>query len=418
MHNSQQTRQGNAPMIVMIFLIIFTVSFGVGAYFQEKAVKEQIKGDNAGKVKPSSSIIAIKDLIFKEQQKIETKQDEIRQLGLLTQYYNREIAALGEFYREPYTDSEGQVVPGKFIGIYERDPGEQIPATHHYHASKIIKHNHAVIELWQKHFDSPARKETPHLKAVTEKFREGTNEIDRQGGEAEDNILGTIDRLDEELSKLNTRLSELQKEYRNQWSIKQTRKIQLEAQIRRLLELELRWMTQLESDGEILQTGVDYNFIIVNIGMQQKVRPGMRFEIFNFDKGQYKRKGLCEVIKTDRSISTCRVIVEDNKKHNPIAIGDHIGNPVYDKLKPKTFVLAGEFNMYNKEDLTYFIERAGGKVSPTLKPGVDFLVASHRSDVAQDQAREYNVLAMDEATLVKYLDTTFSTAEEQSRKKK
>ena len=403
---NSRTRQGNGGMMVLIFLAIFTIAFGAAAFMQNTAIKEQRKGDSQGTIKPTQSLVAVNDNIFKAQQDISKKETRLAELNKATHYYDREIAALGEFYRAPYKDPEGTIVPGEFIGLANRADGT--PFTHHNQANKLIQHQHDILKMWEAHFGSAARQDTPELKQAASDFREATNEIDREGGEAEENILGTIDRLQEELDKLRDRRSKIEADYRLQSSIKQTRKNQLEAKIRRLLELELRWMTSLESDGNILQTGVDYNFIIVNIGNKEGVQSGMRFEIFNHDKGQYKRKGMCEVIKVESTISTCRVMIEDDKKYDPIAIGDHIGNPVFDAHDPKTFVLAGEFKMFNKSDLEYFIKQAGGQVSPVLKPGVDFLVASHRSEEAQDNAREYDLLAMDEATLVKYLDTTFT----------
>ncbi len=405
----QQThsRSGYASMMIMIFMIIFTLIFGISAFLQNKQIKMLRSGDTQGEIKPNISIIALSDKIRGEQAEIAETEERIALLKKATHAYDREIAALGEYYFRGYTDAEGNDKAAAFIGLNDRADGT--PFTHHNQANKLIQHHYDILKMWEAHYGSAARQDTPNLKDATKKFRESTNDIISEGGEAEENIQSTIDRLNEDLDKLKERRSELEADYRNQWSIKQTRKGQLNGQIRRLLELELRWLKQLESDGQILQTGVNYNFIIANIGSKENVSAGMRFEVFSHEKGQYQRKGMCEVIKVDRTISTCRIVAEDDPKKNPIAIGDHIGNPVFDAHDPKTFVLAGEFKLFNKDDLEYFITKAGGKVSKTLKPGVDFLVASWRSEEAQDQAREYDVLALDEETLIKYLDTTFAT---------
>lgn len=412
----QFNRSGNAGLMVMIFLIIFTVIFGVGAFMSHKHIKLVRLGLNepGSEVKIDNSISRLQDKIDDEKRSIREHEERISNLKRATHYYDLQIASLGEFYREEYKDAEDQVVPGAFLGLN----GEGDVHTHHGQANKLIQHQHDILKMWEQHYGSTQRQDTPELKKAAKAFQDATNDIITEGGEQEDSINATIDRLNEELDKLKERRSALEADERTQTAIKQTRRGKLETQIRRLLELELRWLKQLESDGQILQTGVDYNFIIVNIGAKEGVKPGMRFEVFNHEKGTYLRKGMAEVIKVDRTISTCRIVIEDNTKKNPIAVGDHIGNPIFHAGKPKVFVLAGEFKMYNKDDLTYFIKKAGGEVSPDLRPGVDFLVASWRSESAQDKAREYDVLAMDEATLVKYLHTTFTTKRKDLKEKK
>lgn len=431
MHLSQ--RSGNASLMVMIFLGIITLIFGLSAYFQHQHTEEVRTGstEEGATVRPGDSLLRLTDEIKDEHRKITELHEKIDGLKASTHYYELRIAALGEYYRPGYTikkeDGEEEVVKAQFIGLSDETIGIH---THHGQANKLIEHQHGILKMWSEHFGSKERQDTPALKKAASDFLDATNDIIAKGGESEANIQNTIDRLNEELDKLKKRRNDLEEDERLQTAIKQTRRGKLNAQIRRLLELELRWLKHLESDGQILQTGISYNFIIVNIGDKEDVKPGMRFEIFSWEKGHYLRKGMCEVIKVDRTISTCRVIHEDNQKENPIAIGDHIGNPVFSAGDPKTFVLAGEFSQFNKEDLEVFIERSGGKVSKivripkpdsdgeydlTFEPGVDFLVAGARSDSMQDKAREFDMLAMDEETLVKYLNTTFST--DQNREK-
>ena len=121
---------------------------------------------------------------------------------------------------------------------------------------------------------------------------------------------------------------------------------------------------------------------------------------------------MCEVIDSDRSISTCRVIERTGDRRNPIAAGDLIANPIYDTRRQLSFYLAGDFKYFNRNDLATFIQATGGNVVETLEPGVDYLVVGEgsetRSELARDTAREFRIEAMKENQLINFVQTTFA----------
>jgi NAD-dependent DNA ligase len=80
---------------------------------------------------------------------------------------------------------------------------------------------------------------------------------------------------------------------------------------------------------------------------------------------------------------------------------------VFSTKRPKVFFVSGEFKTHNKEDLEMFIRQTGGIVRDKLSPGVDYLIAGDRSDKDQDNAREYQIQAMTEAQLLKYVRRAF-----------
>jgi len=132
------------------------------------------------------------------------------------------------------------------------------------------------------------------------------------------------------------------------------------------------------------------------------------FEAFNFEKGVYVEKGMLEVIEAKPGISVCRILSQKNRRLHPLAKEDRIGNPTFSPRRPKTFVLAGEFERYNKGDLESFIKRSGGLIAQKIGPGVDFLVVGKEAKREEASAREYQILGMKEEQLLKYVLPLFA----------
>ena len=184
--------------------------------------------------------------------------------------------------------------------------------------------------------------------------------------------------------------------------------------IRTLLELELRWAVELESDGTILDLASENRQVVLDLGSKDRAFPGLLFDIFTYEQGRYVVKGKLEVIDVKDSVCTARITSELSPKIRPIARGDFVANPVFDRRRAPVFTLAGEFQHFNKADLSAFITATGAQVVDKLGPNVNFLVVDRpakdsncRSVKEQDLAREYQVLALTEDQLLNYVQTAF-----------
>lgn len=180
----------------------------------------------------------------------------------------------------------------------------------------------------------------------------------------------------------------------------------LEDDIRKLLELELKWLDEVEADGRIIETAA--NQVVIDIGSTDKVFPGLLFAVFNHERGRYVPKGMVETIEVRERIAVCRILAQNDVKLYPIGKGDSIGNPVFDAAHPKTFYVAGEFKHYNKSDIEGFIRATGGVVAKELGPNCDFLVAGERSEPEQASARQFQILALNEDTLLNFVQKSFA----------
>jgi len=214
--------------------------------------------------------------------------------------------------------------------------------------------------------------------------------------------------LTEKLDALKAESDKFGKEQATERSRRLTKITQLEDRIRKLLELDLKWLTEIESVGTVLTVEDRSSRVIIDIGSSERAFPGLLFEVFNWQKGAYVEKGMLEVIEVKDGISVCRILKQVDRRLHPLAKDDRIGNPTFNPKRPKTFVVAGEFENYNKTDLEAFIKRSGGLIAQKLGPGVDFLVAGNRSEREQAQAREYQILGMKEDQLLKYVLPQFA----------
>jgi NAD-dependent DNA ligase len=214
--------------------------------------------------------------------------------------------------------------------------------------------------------------------------------------------------LAEKLDALKAETDKFGKEQATERSRRLTRVTQLEDRIRQLLELDLKWLTEIETVGNILSVEDRTSRAIIDLGQSERAFPGLIFEVFTYDKGTYVEKGMLEVIEVKAGISVCRILSQKDRRMHPLAKDDRIGNPTFNPRRPKTFVVAGEFERYNKADIEAFIKRSGGIVQQKLGPGVDFLVAGGRSDRDQASAREYQILGMKEDQLLKYVLPLFA----------
>ncbi len=262
------------------------------------------------------------------------------------------------------------------------------------------------LEVLNQQYEAAARQSQPSLDAAINSRQEELQTVLKRISDQDALFQKDREELTKKLDELAAARDKGEKQHRELYSRRATRVAQLEDKIRQLLELELKWVEELDADGSILEVAPDS--MVIDLGSQNRLIPGALFTVFNHDRGRYVEKGRIEVVSVQKQIAVARILSQMDERRNPIGKGDLIGNPVYDNLKPKVFVVAGEFKQFNKSDLEHFITAAGGIVSQELGPGCDFLVAGSRSDREQANARQYQILAMKEEQLLQFVPTTFA----------
>jgi hypothetical protein len=306
--------------------------------------------------------------------------------------------------RRVYFDGE-QLVSG-VASASTVNSGKTLPAS-------AVALNRAQVEVALKRleklaadFASDGWQQSPELSGLISKRQEQLADLDKRISDLEVAWRAQSDAQNAKGEQLAATLEKTRKAQDEEISTRLTRIGQMEVEIRKQLGLELHWLQDLDPVGRILQTAGSGR-VVINLGAKDRVTPGLRFETFQYDRGNYIEKGMVEVVEVRPTISLCRVLSVVNGKTWPIASDDLLGNPAFSSVKPRVFVVAGDFLQFSKADIETFLRQSGAEVRDHLGPGVDVLVAGKNSERDQDRAREYQVEAMDEARLLKYLRPEF-----------
>lgn len=176
------------------------------------------------------------------------------------------------------------------------------------------------------------------------------------------------------------------------------------------------------ADGTIIRSVSGEGIVYINLGKQDRVRPGMPFSVYSASKGiSEKEKATIEVANVFDNTAECRVT--SGKNTDPIISGDLIANLVYDKSRQFNFVVAGDFDLNfdgNPDDhagqkVAAMISKWGGNVLPAVDTQVDFVVLGNPPPppvkVNENDDAGMKVRAAEQADVYK----GFMTVEEEAR---
>lgn len=286
--------------------------------------------------------------------------------------------------------------------------GKPLPAATGAVTKETAQRANARLEERAKSVAGEAWQKAPNIEEVISKRQEQVAVLQKKLTDAEAEYKTRNDQLTALNEKQILARDAAARKHNEDISTSLTKIGTLEVEIRKLLELDLRWLTDLEPLGRILECNAHNPRVIVNLGAKDKVMPGLLFEVFQYDRGKYRVKGLVEVVEVRPAISLCRVLEVQDRKTWPLAENDYIGNPMFNPDRPKTFVVAGDFLRFNPADIESFIRQTGGIVRDRLSPGTDYLVVkSDYKGREMDRAREFQVIAIDEERALRFLRTEF-----------
>jgi len=382
----------------LIALILLTVVFSIVAYIRAEDGRITMEGTDGEDPFGRRPEVSLKSMMAKNRNKV----DAVETL-------RRDIES-----RRNHIDTLDYRLAGK--GAYLDDEEGWITGTDDTKGPwGLTKHDletkRQYLHHWRDYQMDYARTGYPKLEDLANELRTQGRAVQEKTIEVDDRLKLDIDKLEADVDAYVEEKAGAEEVHRIEKSARQIEVSKLDRRIRELLELRLRWLKDIEADVKVLRVDLGRKFVIVDRGAAEGIFPGLKFEIFQYVKGQIQVKGMVEVTELDAHSSVCRILEEYDPKDNPIVRLDQGGNPVFDPDDTKTFVFAGEFKLYNRKDMEAFIREMGANVSDRLVPGIDFLVAGERSEDFQDAAREYQVTAMTEEQLVKYLTKTFGRRE-------
>jgi hypothetical protein len=397
--------------IAFTALLFFTIAFGASFFVADRNVKDSL-GQREGGTIPADDTLpgllakqkTLSDAILKAKADQEAKQQDLNraELDLVSQRTSYDLAGNLASATATATRSEetidgttkrSKVSPWKVVA--DRVAAQKAHGEAQTAAAKSDENGRFQT------LDDAIKKRQDDLQAVLKIITEQEQKY-RADQEA----------LTKKQEDLNKEKEQVERKGRDDLATRSTRINSLEDEIRRLLELDLKFVSEILPNGKVLEVNERGDRAVIDLATKDRIVPGMMFMLFSYDQGRFIEKGMVEVIRVTGTISEVRVNSLIDGRRLPVARNDLIGNPVYNPAKPPVFVFAGEFSEYNREDLAQFVSSAGGKVVDSLQPGVDFLVvrgdSNDRSDKERALAREYQILAITERQLLRFVRPAFA----------
>jgi NAD-dependent DNA ligase len=266
---------------------------------------------------------------------------------------------------------------------------------------RLVTHNQDILKGNEKSQADEVTKFATLMKEASDRRGELGREEERQYATERDNDERRR-QMREDVEKMSVVIEQKKKENRRQNAQLDARVSELESRVRQLTQEQDLASREFKSDGQIIASESANGFVVINRGHAQNLRNGTKFTVFNRRGGRTVSKGLVQIISVDEQIATARVI-DESDKNDPLIVGDHLHNPVYDPDKIKHFAIRGDFLRYSKEELGEFIKDSGGVVDPAISISTDYLVAGTSAQKSLDQASKLGVSILSEDQLLDFV---------------
>ncbi len=400
----------------LILLALATVILGIMAWVWNTGIKTITEGGDG--VSTTQTLPALQKWNRESRNEIRQKERELvdRQADLAR--LDMELAK----HRVAYSHDgllQGTALPGKRTKDAQPDPNaleapirggaekKKLKSSSRRLATDDIQLAVAQVKAHNQQVLSDEQQKYPKLDDTITQRRAQTEETLKQIAAAEAAWKADQLNLEKQEKELIASREKIEKTGANDRGVRASTVLEYQDRIRKLLELDLKYLNEILPCGNVLEVADRQDRVMIDLSSRDRIVPGMLFIVFSYDLGRFVEKGTVEVIKSGPDLSECKIVGQIDSRRRPIHKGDRIGNPLYSLDRPKTFVFAGEFSEYNVDDLANFVRAMGNKVVDKIGPGCDFLVvrgdAKDRADTDKMLAREYQVLAMTERQLLRFV---------------
>jgi len=198
------------------------------------------------------------------------------------------------------------------------------------------------------------------------------SDADRQVKDLQQQLSKLRDEADEQLIKAQAEIRKVQQENN-----------QLRSELKRSQEHLMQFRPQVvslglatQADGQIVRARPDEDVVYINLGQEDHLTLGLRFEVFSASTEvdpNGEGKATIEVVGIHPKTAECRVL--QSRPGDPIVPGDLVVNVVYDRTRKYRFVVEGLFDLagtgksdpQDPDRIKAWIEAWGGEVV-TLPP--------------------------------------------------
>ncbi len=210
-------------------------------------------------------------------------------------------------------------------------------------------------------------------------------------------------RGEEAVSEIQDTMTEARDEHNQQLSKLDDRIIDLQNEISKLRQQEVNVVVEQNPDGKILRSTTENDWAYIDLGREDRLKPGVIFKVYSRGKRDQKlEKGVIEVKEVFSDYARCKV-VSLQSPDQPILKDDFILNPVFDRKEQQIYALAGSFS--NRKRIRMLIEKAGGAVRDEVSVDIDFLIVSgnYKEDPKFQKAKTLGVPLMQLQDLTPFL---------------
>ncbi len=198
------------------------------------------------------------------------------------------------------------------------------------------------------------------LRSAYEATEQQLRSLEREGLQNEQALEIEIGRLENQIDRLQGKLAEVQPD-----------------------ALKPRALLT-SADGRILRAIPGSDVVYINLGKQDRIKPGMRFEVYSQTQeatgDSLRGKASVEVVTAMEETAECRVT--RRAAGQPIIEGDIVVNIAYEQERRPKFVVRGQFDLdydgvsdpNGVKQVTSLIEQWGGTVVSELDETVDYMV--------------------------------------------
>ena len=223
----------------------------------------------------------------------------------------------------------------------------------------------------QKNIADASQKRYENLQAlIDEKFGEQIGSLTKKLAETRTQL----QEKDNELLKTQAELGQTEKRMNHYLGVIESIKPQ-----------PMKEVKAFKPDGEIVSADPASGIIIINLGSDDHVYPGLTFAVYNKNAPippDGKGKAELEVFSVEKRISLARIKPESVDPKQSIIAQDPIANLIWDADAVNTFVISGDFDIEGDgkrdadgiEKVRQMINSWGGQVSDEVTIKTDFIV--------------------------------------------
>jgi predicted nuclease with TOPRIM domain len=252
------------------------------------------------------------------------------------------------------------------------------------------------------------------VQEVRNEFQARVDELRNENNDLQTQLERTRADSREEVSRLQNEIQELEEDSSSRlYAVNRDLQITqglLDKAHQRIKQLEYELKQEqdwgmVDPDGEVLRVEEELGFAWINIGRQDRLRRGLVFQTVG--GGKRVTKGRVEVARVEEDFAEVRIL-ETIDPYNPIAIGDQVTSPFYNKETTPIFVFAGDRpvnNRLSREEMVQKIEAFGGTVEDDVRLETAFVVAlaGYAETDEYDEARSLGVTILREQELLEFI---------------